>query len=96
MTKIMNEGFASFVHAELMFKTDCINHGEHLDFCKLHEKVVQPGGNKLNINPYFLGFTIFSDIRKRWDKLHEEGKSGHNWLAKSVFCCRVRGRHILY
>jgi stage V sporulation protein R len=82
MTKIMNEGFASFVHAELMFKTDCINHSEHLDFCKLHEKVVQPGGNKLSINPYFLGFTIFSDIRKRWDKLHEDGKSDITGLQK--------------
>jgi len=82
LTKIMNEGFASFVHAELMFKTDCINHAEHLDFCKLHEKVVQPGGNKLNINPYFLGFTIFSDIRKRWDELHSAGKSEITGLQK--------------
>jgi len=82
MTKIMNEGFASFVHAELMFKTDCINHAEHLDFCSLHEKVVQPGSGKLNINPYFLGFTIFGDIRKRWDELYESGESSITGMEK--------------
>lgn len=82
MTKIMNEGFASFVHAELMANVDCINHAEHLEFCKLHEKVVQPGGSNLNINPYFLGFSIFTDIRKRWDALHKEGKSDLTGLEK--------------
>jgi stage V sporulation protein R len=46
-----------------------------LEFLKVHEKVVQPGGNKLNINPYFLGFTILSDIRKRWDEKHKNGES---------------------
>jgi len=75
MTKIMNEGFASFIHAEMMFNTDCINEAEHLDFCRIHEKVVQPGGNKLNINPYFLGFSILNEIRDKWDALHKEGES---------------------
>jgi len=65
----------SLTHAELMFSTDCINHSEHLNFCKVHEKVVQPGGNKLNINPYFLGFSIFGDIIKRWDAKKEAGES---------------------
>ena len=82
MTKIMNEGFASFIHAELMMKSDFIDEHEHLEFCKIHERVVQPGGNKLNINPYFLGFTIFNDIRKRWDKKKEEGESDISGLEK--------------
>ena len=82
MTKIMNEGFASFIHAELMANVDCINHAEHLEFCKLHEKVVQPGRSNLNINPYFLGFSIFTDIRKKWDALYEEGKSNLTGLQK--------------
>tara|TARA_Y100000034_G_scaffold136531_2_gene213647 strand:- start:5292 stop:6677 length:1386 start_codon:yes stop_codon:yes gene_type:complete len=82
MTKIMNEGFASFIHAELMLKSDFICEPEYLDFCKIHEKVVQPGGNKLKINPYFLGFTIFNDIRERWDALFEEGESEINGLEK--------------
>ena len=82
LTKIMNEGFASFCHAELMLKLGGLPNSEYMDFCKIHEKVVQPGGNKLNINPYFLGFTIFNDIRKRWDKLHEEGESELTGLEK--------------
>jgi stage V sporulation protein R len=53
-----------------------------MDFCKIHEKVVQPGANKLSINPYFLGFTIFNDIRERWNKLHEAGESDIDGLQK--------------
>ena len=82
LTKIMNEGFASFVHAEIMLKFDEIPNAEYMDFCKIHEKVVQPGGNKLNINPYFLGFTILNDIRKRWNALYEEGKSDIDGMQK--------------
>jgi len=82
LTKIMNEGFASFCHAELMLKFDDIPQCEYMDFCKIHEKVVQPGSNKLSINPYFLGFTIFNDIRKRWNKLHEEGLSDIDGMQK--------------
>ena len=82
LTKIMNEGFASFCHAELMLKFDDIPKHEYMDFCKIHEKVVQPGANKLNINPYFLGFTIFNDIRERWNKLHENGESDIDGMQK--------------
>jgi len=75
VTKIINEGWASFWHAEIMFKYDDLTPQEHLDFCRDHERVVQPGGNPFRINPYFLGFSIFKDIEKRWDKMHKEGKS---------------------
>jgi len=50
-TKIMNEGFASFCHAELMYLFDDIDPEDHMEFCKIHERVVQPGSNKLKINP---------------------------------------------
>jgi stage V sporulation protein R len=83
-TKIMNEGFASYIHAELMYLADEENleDHEHLEFCKIHERVVQPGGSILNINPYFLGFTIFNDIKKRWDKKFEDGESDINGFQK--------------
>tara|TARA_B100000131_G_scaffold320534_1_gene368899 strand:+ start:1408 stop:2835 length:1428 start_codon:yes stop_codon:yes gene_type:complete len=81
-TKIMNEGFASYIHAELMHRFDDIEPEDHLEFCKIHERVVQPGTNKLNINPYFLGFTIFNDIKKRWDKKYEDGESEIDGLQK--------------
>jgi stage V sporulation protein R len=82
-TKIMNEGFASFWHAELMYKYDGIEEEEFLEFCKCHSSVVQPG-SPFNINPYYLGFKILTDIREKWDKLHEEGKSCINGIQKII------------
>jgi stage V sporulation protein R len=72
MTKIMNEGWASYWHAELMFQYD-LNPEEYLDFVRTHEKVVQPGDNPFRINPYYLGFKIFKDIEKRWDEEYGKG-----------------------
>jgi|TARA_R110001583_G_scaffold16234_12_gene66260 stage V sporulation protein R len=82
MTKIMNEGFASFIHAELMYMFDEISPTDHIEFCKIHEKVVQPGGNKLKINPYFLGFSILKDVRKRWDDKKDSGESEIDGMQK--------------
>ena len=80
-TKIMNEGFASFWHAELMHKYNGLSEGEFLEFCKCHSSVVQPG-NPFSINPYYLGFKVFTDIKERWDKLHEDGESDINGMQK--------------
>jgi len=74
MTKIMNEGFAVYTHVELMQRLDLSPH-DFIEYSKLHERVVQPGTNKFNINPYYLGFKIFLDIEERWDKLYEKGES---------------------
>lgn len=76
-TKICNEGFASVVHAELMALAprEIVSEEEYLDFVNLHSRVVQPGGDPTNLNPYYLGFTILQDIRKRWDKKFEDGES---------------------
>lgn len=56
----------SYWHAELMYKYN-LTPEEYLEFCRDHEKVVQPG-NPFSINPYYLGFRIFKDIEKRWGK----------------------------
>jgi stage V sporulation protein R len=83
-TKIMNEGFASYMHAELMFlmEEEDLTAPEYMDFCKIHERVVQPGADQLSVNPYFLGFTIFNDIKERWDKEYEEGNSDITGIEK--------------
>jgi stage V sporulation protein R len=39
---------------------------ETIEFAKLNSSVVQPGQQSLN--PYYLGFKIFEDIEKRWDR----------------------------
>lgn len=123
-TKIMNEGWASYWHAELMrqysygddneYGVKGIIHPltpeEHLDFVSLHEKVVQPGlkiklkvevpeldplgrptgrmrkifnpklsqypdvlSHAIRINPYYVGFRIFRDIKERWDEYFKQG-----------------------
>jgi stage V sporulation protein R len=101
ITKIMNEGWASFWHAELMLNYDQSNGmngltpNEHLDFSKAHAGVVNPGHKQkvvdsdgkpvlgpdgkeqwigLGFNPYYVGFRIFGDIKKRWDEYYEAGK----------------------
>ncbi|KKN00413.1 hypothetical protein LCGC14_1138010 [marine sediment metagenome] len=81
MTRVLNEGFASFWHAELMYKYDKLSEEEYIDFAKVHSGVINPG-SPFDINPYYLGFKIFTDIRERWDKLHEEGKSDINGIQK--------------
>lgn len=73
----------SFWHAELMNKYSNISEGEFLEFAKCHSSVVNPGG-QFNINPYYLGFKVFTDIREKWDKLYKEGKSDINGIQKVI------------
>lgn len=69
-TKIMNEGWASFWHYNLV-KQLKLPDGLHLEFIKRHNDVIAPGQG--SINPYFIGFKIFEDILKRYgmDKIFE-------------------------
>ncbi len=61
-TKIMNEGWASFWHHRLLNQLD-LPQPLYLEFIVRHNQVLRPqeGG----INPYHLGFTIFTDLEKR-------------------------------
>ena len=83
-TKIANEGFASFFHAEIMLNYWNLKPEEHLEFSHSHSNIVRPGGGG-SLNPYYVGFRIFGDIRKRWDKAFEAGKNDPEFQAsKSV------------
>lgn len=73
-TKIINEGWASFWHAETMSHYEALSPTETIDFAQLHSGVVHPGG-RFQINPYYLGYKILVDIERRWDVLHEAGES---------------------
>lgn len=86
LTKILNEGFASYIHAEMMYllSNEMLSQAEYLEFVKIHERVVQPGGSKLNINPYFLGFTILTDIKNRWDIKYQNGESNIDGMKKML------------
>lgn len=80
-TKIMNEGWASYWHAELFHHYENVTPKEMIDFARTHGSVVNPGG-RFQINPYFLGYTMLIDIEKRWDKLYADGESVINGRQK--------------
>ena len=69
-TKIMNEGWASYFHYNILKSLD-LPEGLHFEFIKRHNDVIAPalGG----LNPYYVGFKVFEDIEKRYgrDKLFE-------------------------
>ena len=83
-TKIMNEGFASIMHSRIMREMG-LSTSDHLEFAELHAGVVSP--HKGQLNPYYLGYKIFEDIEKRWDKPSKEeqemfGRRGGEGWAK--------------
>ncbi len=67
MTKISNEGLASYAHTEIMHRMN-LTPDEMIDFACTHERVVQPGGNPYRVNPYYLGLKILKDIEKKQGK----------------------------
>lgn len=64
-TKIMNEGWASFWHYEIL-KTLNLPSSLYLEFIKRHNDVITPV--KGHLNPYYLGFEIFKDLMEKYGK----------------------------
>lgn len=62
MTKIMNEGWASYWHYTILHELE-LPPELHVAFIKSHNQVIRPhiGG----INPYHLGFHLFQRIKER-------------------------------
>jgi stage V sporulation protein R len=72
MTKVMNEGWASYWHSTLMTKHFVEAH-EIIDYADHHSGTVHmPPGQ---FNPYKIGLEIFRDIEDRWNK----GKFGKEY-----------------
>lgn len=72
MTKIMNEGWASYWHSKIM--TEHVLHDcEIVDFADRHAgaMVMPPSG----FNPYKIGIELFRNIEERWNK----GQFGREW-----------------
>ena len=64
MTKIMNEGWASYWHSRMM--TEKVADGnEIIDFADKHAGVMAM--SRQNINPYKVGIELFRDIEYRWN-----------------------------
>jgi stage V sporulation protein R len=62
-TKIMNEGWASYWHYNILKKLD-LPQKLHLEFIKRHNDVIAPLQG--SINPYFLGFEIYKDLVNKY------------------------------
>ena len=92
-TKLMNEGWATFWHYTILnrlYEKGLVDDGFMLEFLQSHTNVVaqrgfdQPGYG--GINPYGLGFAMFSDIRRICENPTEEDRAwfpdiaGRDWL----------------
>jgi stage V sporulation protein R len=72
MTKVMNEGWASYWHSTLMTK-HFVDARDVIDYADHHSGTVHmPPGN---FNPYKIGIELFRDIEDRWNK----GKFGKEY-----------------
>jgi stage V sporulation protein R len=76
MTKVMNEGWASYWHSTLMTR-HFVDAKEIIDYADHHSGTVyMPPGN---FNPYKIGIELFRDIEDRWNK----GKFGKEYEEAS-------------
>lgn len=64
-TKIMNEGWATFWHLQLMRELD-LSEQETFEFARLHSSVIQP--SRTGLNPYFLGLKIFEALDQQYGR----------------------------
>ena len=72
MTKVMNEGWATYWHSKLMTQ-HFLEAPEIVHYADQHSGVVHmpPGG----FNPYKIGVELWKDIERRWDR----GQHGPAW-----------------
>ncbi len=72
MTKIMNEGWATYWHSKLMTE-HFVEAAEIVDYAEQHSGVLHmPAGS---FNPYKIGVELWRDIERRWDR----GQHGPVW-----------------
>lgn len=94
-TKVMNEGFATFMHYHIinkLYDEGYVNDGFMLEFIKSHSGVLfQPEYNSKyfsGLNPYTLGFNIFMDIKRICQEPTAEDREwfpnliGKDWLEE--------------
>ena len=72
MTKIMNEGWASYWHSTIMTQK-ALDASEVIDYAEHHAATV--GSSPGQLNPYKVGIELFRDIEERWNK----GRFGREW-----------------
>jgi stage V sporulation protein R len=72
MTKIMNEGWASYWHSTIMTRHG-LTDAEVIEYADHHSGTMAMSPRRLN--PYKIGIELFRDIEERWNK----GQFGSEW-----------------
>lgn len=78
MTKIMNEGWASYWHSTMMTQR-ILTDAEVIDYADHHSGTVAMSPTRFN--PYKVGIELFRDIEERWNK----GQFGKEWTECDNF-----------
>lgn len=89
-TKIMNEGWAVYWHYKILDSLD-LPDGVHQGFIKEHNRLIACPEKGAFINPYYVGFKIWQDIEKRWNK-----KEGIGEGLKRIFFSREIDRDVSF
>ncbi len=88
MTKIMNEGWATYWHTKIMTERALVD-SELVDYADVTSGVTASSG--VQLNPYRLGVALFEDIEDRWNK----GRFGKEWEDCSDWSVRASWDHKL-
>ncbi len=72
MTKIMNEGWASYWHSRMMTEEICTS-SEIIQFADVHSGTMAM--SPMGFNPYKVGIELFRNVEQRWDR----GQHGREW-----------------
>jgi stage V sporulation protein R len=82
LTKIMNEGWASYWHSKIMTQK-ALKSSEIVDFADQHAGVMAM--SRKQINPYKIGIELFRDIEYRWDtgRFGKEYQECRNMVEKN-------------
>jgi len=79
-TKIMNEGWASYWHREILNSLN-LPQELHLEFLVRHNQVVRP--HPRGLNPYHIGLKLWDDIKRRHDDPTREEIEKHGKPTKT-------------
>ena len=85
-TKLMNEGFACYIHYKIihkLYEKGILDEGAMLEFYKEHTGVITQPSQHV-INPYALGFAMFQDIERIVTNPTKEDKSffrNQSWVG---------------
>lgn len=95
-TKVMNEGFATFMHYHLVHdlrEEGLVDEGMMLEFYHSHTGVVRQPDMSGSFNPYALGFNMFMDIKRVCNEPTQEDRdwfAGQEWVGRGDWIDTVK------